>query len=278
MSDRRIDITGLQVLAGVLATVTGAVAASYLGVAGTMIGAAVMSVASTAGSAVYKHYLGRTAGRLKELKEAAPLTAHKAAGRMKGAETHPISLRHEIAARPARAGEHAAGGPQRAVAGSGGESGRETGAISAGVGDRAAGGADGTPRRSRQWSLVLPGWLRGRPRWLLTGVATIGLFAGVVGGITLFELAAGKPLEAVVWHRGGSGTTVGGIVGNQPSHSAAPPSRTAKPSGRPSSPTPSGSATNSPAPSPTPSSGSPSPTSSGSPFPSPSSSSPSATP
>jgi hypothetical protein len=50
---RRIDgLTGTQVTANVLATMTGAIVASYLGIAGTIIGAAVASAATTAGTAV----------------------------------------------------------------------------------------------------------------------------------------------------------------------------------------------------------------------------------
>src|SRR6202042_605144 len=43
----------------------GAIAASSLGIAGTIIGAAVMSLASTVGAAVYKHYLARSNERLR---------------------------------------------------------------------------------------------------------------------------------------------------------------------------------------------------------------------
>src|SRR5580704_12372064 len=90
--ERRFDVTGLQVMASVLATVTGAVAASYLGVAGTIIGAAFMSVASTFGSAIYKHYLGRTAGRLREV--APVVAAQRAAERMTaGTHTRPDHAR-----------------------------------------------------------------------------------------------------------------------------------------------------------------------------------------
>src|SRR5579875_1673830 len=65
MSGRRIDLSATQVIASVLAAVTGAIAASYLGVAGTIIGTAVMSVAGTAGAAIYKHVLGRGQEKLK---------------------------------------------------------------------------------------------------------------------------------------------------------------------------------------------------------------------
>ena len=43
-SGRRIDVSSVQVVASVMAAVTGALAASFLGVAGTIIGTAMMSV------------------------------------------------------------------------------------------------------------------------------------------------------------------------------------------------------------------------------------------
>src|SRR5712691_5774845 len=65
MSRRRIELSATQVIASMLAAVTGAVAASYAGIGGTVIGVAVMSVASTAGAAFYQHYLGRSKERLR---------------------------------------------------------------------------------------------------------------------------------------------------------------------------------------------------------------------
>ncbi|WP_188187181.1 hypothetical protein [Nonomuraea sp. SYSU D8015] len=63
---RKFELSGPQILGGALASVTAAVAASYLGVAGTVIGAAVVSVASTIATAVYTHYLKRTGERVKQ--------------------------------------------------------------------------------------------------------------------------------------------------------------------------------------------------------------------
>ncbi|MGV9330341.1 hypothetical protein [Streptosporangium sandarakinum] len=62
--EQRFDLSLPQIIGGALATMTAAVAASYLGVAGTVIGAAVMSVGSTVGGAVYTHYLKQTGSRL----------------------------------------------------------------------------------------------------------------------------------------------------------------------------------------------------------------------
>ncbi len=62
---RGLNLSGTQVIASVLATLTGAIAASYLGVAGTLVGAAVGSISSTMGTEIYKHYLQRSQERLR---------------------------------------------------------------------------------------------------------------------------------------------------------------------------------------------------------------------
>jgi hypothetical protein len=110
MSGRRIDVSATQVVASLLATVTGAVAASYLGVAGTLIGAAIGSVASTAGTSLYRHYLARSQERLRK---AAVVLAPRAG--LSGIARHPGQER--VAGEPAQesrlpgrgAGERTAG-------------------------------------------------------------------------------------------------------------------------------------------------------------------------
>jgi hypothetical protein len=77
MSGRRLDVTPTQAVSSLLATLTGAFAASGLGIAGTIIGAAFMSLASTVGAAIYKHYLGRSN---EKLRAAATSLAPKASG------------------------------------------------------------------------------------------------------------------------------------------------------------------------------------------------------
>ncbi|MFJ5927323.1 hypothetical protein ACIQF6_32505 [Kitasatospora sp. NPDC092948] len=62
---KRLDLTVTQVAASALATVVGAVLASELGVYGTILGAAVVSVGATTGSAVFQHLFKRTGERLR---------------------------------------------------------------------------------------------------------------------------------------------------------------------------------------------------------------------
>ncbi|MGW0481242.1 hypothetical protein [Nonomuraea sp. NPDC003214] len=59
-------VSVVQVAGGAMAALTAAVAASWLGVAGTVIGAAVMSVATTVGTELYTHYLRRTRAKVRQ--------------------------------------------------------------------------------------------------------------------------------------------------------------------------------------------------------------------
>jgi len=380
MSGRRIELSATQVIASMLAAVTGAVAASYAGIGGTVIGVAVMSVASTAGAAVYQHYLGRSKERLRSAAVViAPVIVPRAningsaghRGQGTGSHAHAPGGQTRAAGDTARAaGEpaRAAGNPDRAAedqnraglqarapgtagpapypareAGQFGgwpwspdspvtegfptisgeatrwsdpptETGELTGSIDAG--DHAAGneeamqrlgggpgngadhagpGADigdpgsgtdgdgpGTGTSRARAGTVGP---RGaRRRWTAIAAGAIGVFVFALGGITAFEVAAGKPLDALIWGRHSGGTTIGDITGAQHAGSASRPTSphaTPTPSDRPtgsptpsaSSPTPTPSATRSPSPAPT-RSPSPSPTLS-SPAPAPASASPS---
>jgi hypothetical protein len=98
-----------------------------------------------------------------------------------------------------------------------------------------------------------------QPRWrrplALAGMA-LAVFLLAMASITVFEAVAGKPLDAVVGGKHGSGTTVGGLIGGQSTHTA---SHHTGPVPSPT-PTPSGSGTPSPTPSPTPTTTTPSPT------------------
>jgi hypothetical protein len=63
---QRLDVTGTQVCASTLASVSAAAVASVFGVTGTIVGAAVMSVIATTGSALYSHGIRRTGAKLQE--------------------------------------------------------------------------------------------------------------------------------------------------------------------------------------------------------------------
>jgi len=64
----------VQILASTLAAVSAALAASFLGVAGTIIGAALGSLVATIGSAIYAHSLRTAGSRLQRLRPPGPGT------------------------------------------------------------------------------------------------------------------------------------------------------------------------------------------------------------
>ncbi|GAB3211914.1 hypothetical protein ACQEU5_17565 [Marinactinospora thermotolerans] len=95
---KRIDLSMSQVVGGGLATLTAATAASYLGVYGTIIGAAVMSVISTAGTAVVQHFLSRSGDKARDFAGRAHLTRNR--------RPEPRSATEELrAAGPGRVGD-----------------------------------------------------------------------------------------------------------------------------------------------------------------------------
>jgi hypothetical protein len=63
----RIGVSGSQVAASVLASTSAAIVASVFGVAGTIIGAAVVSVVATVGTAAYGLGIRRTTARVQQL-------------------------------------------------------------------------------------------------------------------------------------------------------------------------------------------------------------------
>ncbi len=104
MEGRRIEVSATQVIASLLAAVTGAIAASTLGIAGTIIGTAVMSVASTAVASIYKHYLARSQERLRKAAEAARASERAAAFRSR----HGTVGAHAVTRTSSTDGAHAA--------------------------------------------------------------------------------------------------------------------------------------------------------------------------
>lgn len=65
--ERRIDLSPPQVAGSAVAAVAAAVAASQLGVYGTILGAGVMSVVATCGGSVFQHFFRRTGEQIREV-------------------------------------------------------------------------------------------------------------------------------------------------------------------------------------------------------------------
>lgn len=346
-------MTATQAVSSMLAALTGAVTASRLGIAGTLIGAAFMSLASTVGSAIYKHYITSSNARLRAAAATfAPKASHSAVAEAVarhhaeqdqtlrapalGGQGSPSGARSYWAA--PRAGSSGSGSSGSAASGAGPELGpgypvREYGAppvrgrgyvspdgaetqifgtvrpngdaasartqafsrdrdgrdgrghdaptawergAADTVRDVAAAGLGGPPGLGPGGDAGAAGrgtdagwvWPWSRRRWAMVAATALGVFVISMGVVTAFEALAGKPLDAVVWHQHGSGTTVGGLVGGSGGHHPSPStspspshspgsSHSARPSHSPSSSS-----------SPTPTTTSPTPTPSGSPSPS----------
>ena len=301
-----LQLSPTQIIAALLATLTGAILASYLGVGGTLLGAAVGSIASTTGTEVYRHYLRRSQERLKAAGEVLRHRQADAGQHARHAAGQPRD--------PARPGDAATEtlAPSRAARGAGGpDAGRyngrgpdtspdatetqiipvaasrwqrrvgaepaghtagehATGELSDGVGPDGDGAAPGGA--SGPW------WRNiSRRQWLTYGGIALGLFLVVMAVVTIIELSVGKPLDAAVWGKHSTGTSVGNLMGggnrqhtNQPAtpHTSTPAtqssggtvpssSHAATPSGTAPSPTTSASSVPSsgPAATPTPDSG-----------------------
>jgi hypothetical protein len=307
MSGRRLDVTATQAVSSMLAALTGAIAASGLGIAGTIIGAAFMSLAGTVGAAIYKHYLGRSK---EKLREAATSLAPKAATHPAAAAVlrHSLRLDPELTARLRPDGqavvETRADPPgadheqpaaladtrvETAVAGPARHARATTGAPSAFtrddsaaaavaaniaaavLGDRGTLGHESLGYTAAEHPVTDPDGgaagrdrppgggagsrspARRRRRWLAMAGAVLATFVVAMSAVTAVEAIAGKPLESLIWHKSGSGTTIGSVVENRPSSRATTtpgtsPAPSQSPSARPSSISPSPSTT-SPAPS-----------------------------
>lgn len=63
----RLGVNGTQVCASTLASVSAAIVSSIFGVTGTVVGAAVVAVIATTGSALYDHGIRKTGERLQQM-------------------------------------------------------------------------------------------------------------------------------------------------------------------------------------------------------------------
>ena len=172
--EHRIEVNWVQSTAGALAAMSSAILLSTVGVAGTIIGAAIGSVFATVGSAVYSYYLRTSQARAAAAAQAARAAAARARARKQSASSSSIT-------EPTRVleAEAAAEDEQR---------------------------ADETVRRVESGQTpdeLKPSWqevVRGLD-WKRIGLVAMGLFAVVMGVILTFELIAGRSVSS---YTGGS--------------------------------------------------------------------------
>jgi hypothetical protein len=179
----RLNVSLTQILASALASVSAAVVASFFGVAGTIIGTAVVSVVATTGSAVYALWMRRTRRRLRRLREQA--------------------VRASLAARQPTRQQHAGAHPQAPGAT----------ALGAPVGSP----ADVTAAHQRPAVSAPRGWRQrfGRIRMPVLG-GVVAVFVIAAGVVTFIEVIANKPLAAMINNTSGSGLTWGGGHSGKP--------------------------------------------------------------
>lgn len=186
--------SGVQITASALAAVTATGLLSTLGVAGTIIGAALSSVVTVLANYLYSSSLRRTAARV-----AAAPPVRKVRTRTQAGTTATIAL-------SPGAGDGSTVALEAATVADGSVTPvRSTGSTAAG-----AGGAGGsrTDRLRAAWRSVVDRY--GYRKIVITVVA---FFAAVLATVTLVELAAGKPLSNVVRGEEGVGTS---LFGNTP--------------------------------------------------------------
>jgi hypothetical protein len=280
-----IELSTVQVVSSMGAAVTGAVLTSYLGDGGTVVGTAVGAGVSTAGFAVYKHYLARTKEKVAPViveharqwspvsgtqssrgtsssrgaspgapaapgDQAAPGTATspnrpangatvdgvtwgRYAGGTSADQTQPRyawdpgdartrdfghvdteTARPSGTVRMGGAGHEGDGGP-----GEPGKPGRPGGLSHDGPGsDRDGNDRNGNDRNGSgpgKHGKANGGGLRDRPRWVVLAATSAAVFLVTMLVITLIEFGTGKPIDATVWGRNSSGTTLGNVTGSK---------------------------------------------------------------
>lgn len=204
----RPQLNVAQVAGGALAAVTSAVIASRFGLGGTLIGAALASIVSTIGAALYSHAFRRTGSKVRDLIDEPPGVARKLprfenlARRRPGAgqAESQVPNRNEPAGRQLQRPQTGSRTPPPAAW-------RKTGAQAA-------------PRSRRL------------PVWAVPALAAVAVFVLALGAVTGVEAIIGRPLSSVT---GGSspssGTTLGGVAGGDQAGSQPATTATPEPSG-----------------------------------------------
>lgn len=174
----RLQLSATQLIASALAAVTTTIAASFLGINGTVIGAAVASVLTVAGNAIYSHSIHRTRERVRT---AVPAVTWRSVG------TAPTEL---LPDQPQPWRQPAATTTPTTTASA-------TAAATPGWSDAT------TARRPRQ------------RRLRRLGFATVGVFVAILAALTSAELVAGRPISDLLQGKSSSGTSVTSVLGSQ---------------------------------------------------------------
>ena len=87
----KLELSGTQIIGGALAAASAAVASSWLGVAGTVLGAVIVSLVASIGSALYTHSLERSSRAIRETLPVVPLRPVSTLGRAETADADPMA-------------------------------------------------------------------------------------------------------------------------------------------------------------------------------------------
>jgi hypothetical protein len=212
-------INPIAIIAGALASLSAAVVASYFGVAGTLIGTAVVSIVSSLAAAVYAGLLGRTRGLVQRTTVVLQsLPERTGTGQTQRPSGAPGEGRGE--------GRGPAEGP----------AGRQPPA-GAGPGDR--GPSEGTAPEGTPAAGAKVGW-PWRRSVVVVGVAALLIFTIAIGALTGIEAAIKEPIASAlgVRDKGQARTSVGVAVDRAGGSDATPrtspsPSSTSPPSSEP---------------------------------------------
>ena len=165
---RPFDLSATQLIASGLAATTATFAASYLGVAGTVVGAALASVVTGIATAIYSQSLRRTRARVREVVPVARLTPR---GRI-------VPIEPAGGAAPTDDQQRAPTHDE--------------------LSRRIAAGSTGSRDNSR---------LPDSRAWRRVALASIAVFVAVLAVVTGVEIVAGRPLSDVVRGDSGRGTS-----------------------------------------------------------------------
>ena len=240
--EHKLSISTTQVIASALAAMSVAFMTSWLGTAGTIIGACIGSIIATVGTAAYSWSLRRTSAVVKQT-----------AAQVRRTALLTNTLPRTVAQGPMRNQDDAQGeqpAPERTGDNTGDDTGDE--ATSARPADdnsvltpaeQAAVDAEVDPgARTGRWD--------GFP-WKKTLLATGAVLLLAIGGITVLEVVTGQSMSSLSGHEDSNGTTVGNVLdkGNDAKQDKTPtPSKQ-----QTSTPDPGDAGTHAPSPAPEPS-------------------------
>ncbi|QFG20879.1 hypothetical protein [Actinomadura sp. WMMB 499] len=221
------DLSTTQVIASGVATAVAAIGASFLGVYGTVIGTALMSVISTAGAAVCKHYLDRGRDQIRDMSHVQGAARRREAADDAGEEATSADPTRTMVwpagTDPSRTMVSPPGGDPSATRLDGGLGDPNATRLDSPPGDPSATRAD--PSRTVAGALAAEAGEDARRRvarrtaldetlawakqnWAKLAASSAVVFAVVLGGITIYEATTGAPLGG-----SGGGLTVTKVLG-----------------------------------------------------------------